>query len=114
MVLKVRVRNVQVTPVIYNISKTRRSGVICHSAKSLKGQKISGCFMALFHKIPAGFWTLLLQVDIFGPPFTFNFLACFLKILVLSKNILPAYLANFLHVCPFSKFPRRISRNARK
>ena len=53
MVLKIRVSNVQVTPVIYTISKKILSDVICHSEKSLKRQKISGCFMTLFHKIPA-------------------------------------------------------------
>ena len=54
---------------------------------------------------------VVFQKDIFGPPFTFIFLAWFLETLILSQNILQVLLASFLDVCPLSKYPRKISRN---
>ena len=112
MVLKVRVWNLQVTPVIYNISKKRRSDVTCHSEKSLKRQKISGCFVTFFTKPLRSSGHVLFQRKIFFRlPFADNSMARFLEILVFSKNILQVLLANFLDVCPFSKCPRKISRN---
>ena len=49
MFLKFRVLNVRDTPVIYAISKKILFDVM---VKRQKRQKISGCFMTLFHKIP--------------------------------------------------------------
>ena len=111
MVLKVRVWNVQVTPVIYNISKKRRSGVICHSKKSLSARRFQDGLWRYFTKSLRGSGHVLLQKDIFGPPFTFNSLACFLEILVLLKNMLQVLLANFLDVFPLSKCPGKIFWN---
>ena len=108
MVLKVRI---WLTSVIYNTSKKRRSDVICQWKIPEAPEDFRVFYDVILQNPRVVLDMFSFRKIFFGQPFTVNFLAWFLEILVLSMNILQVLLANFLDVCPFSKCPRKISRN---